>query len=790
MKRIITSAVFALLLVTAGCKEKSAENQTANQAETETQTENQNENTETVSKEPAPKLERAYGQIDARPFGTKENPYKEDELIPLRGLVYGQDDFPDFATPLPIGDKIFITDVMEVYRTSDRDPYDPPFAFPAGSTAYYIGAGNSGDIRVVDENGNTGWIDDEDVTRKDYIRQKNYTFSDSMIKKEWEKSGYDVAKFSPDGKLIALMRWNYNRSSEDAILICERDSGKRKFTINAKLDQTNPICGAFSPDSRYFYYITEDKYLNQADLKDETVNHFGSPTPAEIESKGRWEHLRSVHPLPDGENILCGVYYEPWAMYNIKTGKWTYKKNEKFMWANSFAFSPDGKFIAGSATNPSDLSVWEADTKKLLWQRVWEFSGDLYYSKDGKYLYVVNGTGITKLDANTGETISKIDINFPTCLYLQHFSALPQKDRVVYSLNSNPSGSQGGFSYLYFYELSTGNLVQVEHIEEGEKRTQIRGIELSPDGNMISLCIADGSRVTECHQAVCSVNLDKKAKSIPKIKRDKTEEKYTKFLTSTTFDAGWWTLSFYEDGIYSLSARHDGSFYGNWMIDSQPDKSSYWIYTTELKYKSSNASMYPDEDRLYNKRWMVDPDYEDFDFKGLISDNTRTFYSNTQSPSGKTYDLDGERVIKRSGENKYIYINENTKMRRKPSLSAETVSLPYYYYNGDYSGHVKERVVVFAGEYFQVHGETEKKDTIDGVTSPWYLIYEDDNLGGEDTRFERVWVFGGFSTEFDGSEIESYREKGKSDLRESIMGKGILNYNSDDYYHEERRSWD
>lgn len=765
MKRIIAPSLFALFVIATGCNEKTSQNQTVNQVKKEA-----------VTQVPHPKVERGGEWIEAYAIGTSGVPFKDDDLIPIRK----PDEFTEFSTPLPIGDKIVITVDTEVYKASKNFRFDPPVAISAQSTVYFIGEAGNGEIRIVDEDGNAAWISENDAQ---YVMQKKYTSSDSMIEKKWKKSGYDVAKFSPDGKLIALLSWNYNRSSEDAILICDRSSGKRKFSIQAKLDQTNSICCAFSPDSRYFYYITEDKYLNQADLKEETVNHFGSPTPDEIKSDGRWEHLRSVHPLPDGENVLVGVYYEPWAMLNTKTGEWTYKKNEDFMWANSFAFSPDGKYIAGSAINPSDICVWEAESKKLVWQRTWEFSGNLYYSPDGNFLYAVNGIGITKLDAKTGKTLSRTEINIPTCLTLVDYAVLPKKDRVAYSLN------KGYFTYLYFYELSTGNLVQVEHIEEDHK--QINGIELSPDGKMISLHIADGSRVWECHQTVCSINLDKKAKSVPKIKRESKEEKYIEFLTNNNFNAGWWKLSFYEDGFYSLSARHDGSFYGNWTLRKNA-QDSYSLEFSSLIYSSfGHTSDFPQEDKLHFDTWKIEPDYEDFDFKGYITNERgKTFYSNTQSPSGKTYELDGAKVIKRQGENKYIYINENTKMRTAPSLSAEPVSLSYFYYDDHSSGYVKSRIVVFAGEYFHVIGETEKTETIDGVTSPWYLIYEDDNNGGEYTESRRVWVYGGFSTEFDGSEIETYREKGKSDLRESIMGKGILNYNTDDYYHEERRSWD
>ena len=243
MKRIIAPSLFALFVIATGCNEKTSQNQTVNQVKKEA-----------VTQVPHPKVERGGEWIEAYAIGTSGVPFKDDNLIPIRK----PDEFTEFSTPLPIGDKIVITVDTEVYKASKNFRFDPPVAISAQSTVYFIGEAGNGEIRIVDEDGNAAWISENDAQ---YVMHKKYTSSDSMIEKKWEKSGYDVAKFSPDGKLIALLSWNYNRSSEDAILICDRSSGKRKFSIQAKLDQTNSICCAFSPDSRYFYYITEDKYF-------------------------------------------------------------------------------------------------------------------------------------------------------------------------------------------------------------------------------------------------------------------------------------------------------------------------------------------------------------------------------------------------------------------------------------------------------------------------------------------------------------------------------------------------
>ncbi|MBQ1591580.1 MAG: hypothetical protein II077_06035, partial [Treponema sp.] len=96
---------------------------------------------------------------------------------------------------------------------------------------------------------------------------------------------------------------------------------------------------------------------------------------------------------------------------------------------------------------------------------------------------------------------------------------------------------------------------------------------------------------------------------------------------------------------------------------------------------------------------------------------------------------------------KYLTVLENTKMRKEPSLNAETVSLAYFDYQNE--KYIESRNVVYVGQVIRIIGATERKETIDGKTAPWYLIYEDDHNGGEFTEGSLVWVYGGYSYESD-----------------------------------------
>ena len=136
------------------------------------------------------------------------------------------------------------------------------------------------------------------------------------------------------------------------------------------------------------------------------------------------------------------------------------------------------------------------------------------FSPDSKTVYVVNGTGITDLN-----------------------------ERERYFCEEQEKAG----SYIYVYELSTGKFVQAERIEDEGKR--IEAITLSPDGEYISIRIRDGAHFNECHQVICKIDLEKEARSLPKIAKNEDEENPLKFLLNTSFDLDvYWSLNFFYDG--------------------------------------------------------------------------------------------------------------------------------------------------------------------------------------------------------------------------------------------------
>ena len=445
------------------------------------------------------------------------------------------------------------------------------------------------------------------------------------------------------------------------------------------------------------------------------------------------------------------------------------------MWANDFAFSPDGKWVAGSATNPADICICDMQGN-LLWQNYGELLGELLFSEDSKTLYVVNGMGITALDAGTGEEKSKTRISFPYQLHVEDMAINAKKDRLVYALNK--MNIRGGYfneedgvaAYIYVYELSTGNLVQAERIEEDGKK--IEDITLSPDGEFISIRIDDGSYVNECHQVICKIDLDKKARNLPKIKRDEIEENTLNFLLDNSFDLGYWSLNLFYDGTYTISGRHDGTMTGRyelykadndcWYVDFSgcgynDDEDSF-----ELTHKARSGETYV---IYFPGTFRVEPDYIDIDVCGAFTftdDSEVAIPSSKKSPSGKEYDYlfyttgAFEKVKKYPswGEKNqsYLVVRENTKMREEPFLSADEVYMSYYDY--DKGKYIDSRCILYAGTRHRIIGETVRKDTIDGVTAPWYLIWESDGGDGPDVEFKQVWCFGGYSyvtTESEGS---------------------------------------
>lgn len=662
-----------------------------------------------------------------------------------RTLAGPEKTFTGFSTPLAIGDEILLRSDLPVWKNAVCMSNDVPY-IKEDSVVYLLATADSEGkemIEFCDEKGNAGWVSANFV-------QKIYSDEDSIIKKLWVQDEYDFACFAPDGKTVAFHRFDYLHGSEKGVAVLNRETGEEICSADA-VPQTR-LSYAFSPDGKYFYFVTDDDTLQQLDTES---GEFSEVTSVFLTS------ITGIYPLPDGKNVLLALESGGWAMKNKVSEDFMSVRSDDFMWANSFAFSPDGKFIAGSAINPVDICVWDMQGN-LVWQKNRELLGELYFSSDSKTLYVVNGTGITALDTQTGEEISKTRISFPYHLKIEDCEVNTEKDRLVFALNEREryffEEQEKVGSYIYVYEFSTGKFVQAERIEDEGKR--IEAIALSPDGEYISIRIRDGAHFNECHQVICKIDLEKEARSLPKIAKNEGEEKALNFLLDTSFDLdGYWSLNFFYDGTYTMSARHDGVKNGRYEL--YEERGRFFVKFSGCGYGYDEDEVKFTHKDAYDRTWITDfpgtykfdPDYIDFDMCGAFTytdDCEIAIPSTKQSPSGKEFDYffatigTFEKVYKfpMNGEEGQwrLYVRENTKMRKEPFLSAETVWMSYYDLE---RGCEESRCVLFANESPHIVGKTVREDTIDGVKAPWYLVEEFD--GSVDAVAERVWVFGGFS---------------------------------------------
>ncbi len=142
-----------------------------------------------------------------------------------------------------------------------------------------------------------------------------------------------------------------------------------------------------------------------------------------------------------------------------------------------------------------------------------------------------------------------------------------------------------------------------------------------------------------------------------------------------------------------------------------------------------------------------------------------------QTPQGTVCYLDDIKVIKKSG---YLIPTENLRVRKKPSLQAETGSIDYSYEiysrrNDKYIGteryddtHVvtvdysnRDSSVLLAGMVKAYDAVTAESQTIDGITAPWYRICFVD---GEEGWPRYYWIFGGYIKEIKDTKNKEYEK--------------------------------
>ncbi len=155
------------------------------------------------------------------------------------------------------------------------------------------------------------------------------------------------------------------------------------------------------------------------------------------------------------------------------------------------------------------------------------------------------------------------------------------------------------------------------------------------------------------------------------------------------------------------------------------------------------------------------------------------YWSDEYTPPYTKIDYEGVECIRYPWGNEgvdyeYILILENLKLREMPTLSSKLVTVDGFK-KEDAGYYLGARSIALAGQVCTIRAKTVKKDTIDGITAPWYLI---DAFGIDDMGLDSkpAFVFGGYVKEIKESDLEKTKEAYIGTLKESIRKLGGSTY--------------
>lgn len=257
-------------------------------------------------------------------------------------------------------------------------------------------------------------------------------------------------------------------------------------------------------------------------------------------------------------------------------------------------------------------------------------------------------------------------------------------------------------------------------------------------------------------------------------KNPKTDSEIKEYLVENGFEA----FKFLPDGVYEYRKRVIG--------DTIQSKGRYSVSDGLLYLENCDTSMFPcywnDKRNCYEDlqipgKYKLDLNKTCLLYKGaLVNVSTgQIYWSGEWAPPYARFDYEGVECIRypwgnEGVENEYILILENLKLREMPSLSSKLVTVggvekegAGYYYGS--------RSIALAGQVCTIRAKTVKKDTIDGITAPWYLIYA---YGVDEAGLDvkPAFVFGGYVKEIKENERERTEKAYNETLKESIRKLG------------------
>jgi hypothetical protein len=256
----------------------------------------------------------------------------------------------------------------------------------------------------------------------------------------------------------------------------------------------------------------------------------------------------------------------------------------------------------------------------------------------------------------------------------------------------------------------------------------------------------------------------------------------------TALKRSW--IGFKWDNTYLLSTAPEGDWFGegvyrvegNDVVLEYPFKTMLGeeglsVDTMEWLFEGENPTVL-----------TYDKSYRDFNVLTCLRHGDKKLISYAiKSPVWEEYELDGFQVVKYPEQESRVLILENLKMRKFPEITADTVMLGRWMdipWDIIRMNKLDDTVtmyplgisivsdVVYTDMLASFNAKTVKKDTIDGITAPWYRL----NIVLNDFDSAYVWVFGGYLRELSPTEIENGGGVYYQKYIQSLIDNGIIDW--------------
>ncbi len=607
-----------------------------------------------------------------------------------------------FCKNLPIGCKVVISNENCIFKTpSDNGDRDEDFyndeivtvsqiAFPGKNHNPYQRENlDSYWIKIVSDDYESAW------TQSENLRMLSENPNPLTMTSKWHSYGSYGASFSPDGKYVCLKQWGAHNGTAGPLHIHDVESGDivTEYMAAGDYDADSSEYTVFSKDSKWLFF-EENLNLYKINVETKEVVSFGSPTNEHGE-------LSNMYISKDGKKIL---YIYSWSnaginasVYSMSDDKWTnyYKSGEADKLEEEYRDYKSGQFNFNMAN-------------------IYRHSSDIAY--------------------------------------------MPEKNLVIAAANRRDEM----FSCLYFFEYNTGKFIKAENpiIESEDTHLYVDSFTVNADGTKIAVRVKPGNaRVTNNEYYICDLNLENLTPTVPENLED---QKYMQLKNDMNYlcSYGFRIVNSEGDYVSLINFNYDNTFcaindpngdpcYGSYTLEQVSSNGKTLVDFKDLVTRYYEGSI--DYYEPYLHKGYIEKKIYDFDTIGGITytdDCQRFIECLQQTEPYKTYWYKGREVIKYPVYDDAVRIEilENLKMREEPSVNGDVIYFPYHGTVNGIEINESERNTVYAGQRFCIMAASTHKDTIDGITSPWYLIrVYSDEYADLDTEVREAWIFGGYT---------------------------------------------